>query len=289
MMARTHCWTSAASWLAGCAFLPTIGHPPSISVALAGAAVTAGASLIPDIDFPRSTISWSGGPATQRLAQRIGGASARLQVLTCEHCARRGLNDGHRGITHTLVFAAVVALLLASGVALVGGWVAGPVIWATVGLAVRGVLPWQLRGRFGASVFAAVATVAVVVASDGVWWWVPAAVGWGVLAHSLGDSLSVAGVPLLWPLRLRGCRWYRTGLRRWHVGTSRQSQGAAARRWGRGHPRDERSAGSEREQSSRILRLSDGAPSGSPRHRSSSRRSLPTVEQGRRSAREARP
>ncbi|AEV86840.1 hypothetical protein ACWT_5822 [Actinoplanes sp. SE50] len=38
---------------------------------------------------------------------------------------------------------------------------------------------------------------------------------WGWLAHNLGDALTLSRVPLLWPLRIRGCRWTPVGTPRW--------------------------------------------------------------------------
>ena len=40
------------------------------------------------------------------------------------------------------------------------------------------------------------------------------AVGAGALSHDLLDGCTTMGVPLLWPLKLRGMRWRRLGLPR---------------------------------------------------------------------------
>lgn len=38
--------------------------------------------------------------------------------------------------------------------------------------------------------------------------WVGAAVTFGWIAHILGDMMTVSGVPLLWPLKYKGKRWW---------------------------------------------------------------------------------
>ncbi len=44
------------------------------------------------------------------------------------------------------------------------------------------------------------------------WWWLGLPLGLGCLVHSLGDALTYSRVPLLWPLRLAGCRWRPMGM-----------------------------------------------------------------------------
>lgn len=41
--------------------------------------------------------------------------------------------------------------------------------------------------------------------------WLGLPAGLGCLVHCLGDALTHAGVPLLWPVPIRGRRWYRVG------------------------------------------------------------------------------
>jgi membrane-bound metal-dependent hydrolase YbcI (DUF457 family) len=41
--------------------------------------------------------------------------------------------------------------------------------------------------------------------------WIGVAVFLGCVVHVLGDALTRAGVPFLWPLPIRGQRWFRIG------------------------------------------------------------------------------
>lgn len=108
------------------------------------------------------------------------GLSGVLRWVSREvHAATRTELDrrnesGHRALTHTFVFAVAAGLLAVATVLAVSVWV--PV----------------LAG----------------------WWWLGGAVSVGCLAHVAGDSLTVSGVPLLWPLVIRGRRWAPLGVRR---------------------------------------------------------------------------
>jgi membrane-bound metal-dependent hydrolase YbcI (DUF457 family) len=118
-------------------------------------------------------------------------------------------------VTHTALFA--VALGLVAGVA---GWLAGPraglpVVWVATGLAARAMLTRRQRGTLGAVLLASFVTVAVYVTAGPSWWWIGVPVAWGTLAHSLGDAVTKHGAPLVWPWRIRGCRWARVGTPGW--------------------------------------------------------------------------
>lgn len=62
MMARGHALSGAAVWLSAAPPASNaLGHPLSGPAVLAGAVVTTGASLIPDLDSGRSTPAWAFG------------------------------------------------------------------------------------------------------------------------------------------------------------------------------------------------------------------------------------
>ncbi|MFI7073541.1 metal-dependent hydrolase [Micromonospora sediminicola] len=214
VLGRTHAVSAVAGWLGGCAVLTAAGWTPGMYPVVVGGVVAAGAALLPDIDHPESTISRTLGPVTGLLAAAVHAASRWVRWRTCRHCAARPPRGGHRAATHTALFALAVGALLA-----LTGWLAGSaaglaVVWATAGLAARAVLSRRQRGALGA---AGIATAAACVAAGapGGWWWIGLPVAWGILAHSLGDAATVSGAPLLWPLRVRGCRWAAVGTPRW--------------------------------------------------------------------------
>lgn len=225
-MGRTHCLSGAASWLAGCSALVVAGHPARPAVAFAGAVVAAGAALLPDIDRPDATISWSAGRVTRRVAAHVAAGAAWLQAATCGHCARRGPGDGHRAVTHTLAFAVGAGAVVAGAAWIGGGWVTLPLLWAAAALTARCLLSRRQRGASGAPLLASLVTVSAAVSTEVEWWWLGLSVAWGTLAHTLGDSMTGCGVPLCWPMRIRGCRWVRVGPRRARFAVGGRMEGA---------------------------------------------------------------
>lgn len=109
-----------------------------------------------------------------RLAVRSGRAVFRA---TATRYDKDDWNDGHRILTHTGIAAVIAGLAM-------GG------ITTAVGLGVATASPGLGAGIAGA------------------WWWCGLAFGWGCLVHILGDSCTVQGTPIAWPLTIRGKRWY---------------------------------------------------------------------------------
>lgn len=209
MKGYSHALSGAAGWLAvsttthlsmNASALPlsaNIAHA-SEAVALTGAIVTAGAALAPDADHGQATIAYSLPPFSKWGAELIGA------------CA-----GGHRHGTHSLVGIAVFTVIawLASfltyttdsgrTVALGAGIIAVPLVaFAIKGLGIRfgrknsilntGLGPWLVSlGTAG------IATWFL----DYTWSWLPLSVGLGTFLHVLGDSLTLQGVPWLWPLK----------------------------------------------------------------------------------------
>lgn len=238
MMGRSHALSGAVTWLAGCAALSSVGHEPSASTVVIGAAVVTGFSLLPDVDHPGSTVARTLGPLTRVLSAGVAGTAGAIRRRTCAHCASSPDRGGHRALTHTALF----AVILGVGVAAVGSWhgratvvaVTGFAVWLAVHTALSSkwrarigdmVLPgkFRRRGKFAHRVTASVGALIVAAGFAGLaantpggsWWWIGLPVFWGCLAHDLGDALTLSGCPIVWPLRLRGCRWRSVGTPRW--------------------------------------------------------------------------
>ena len=192
MQSRTHAATGALAGV-GIGVLAAHGLEPAATLALAAS----GAALIPDLDHPSSAISRSLGPLTKLLSR--GAAAA---------------GGGHRGLTHSAMFAAGSGLLAAALAVAINAtghpWGPALVLGMLAALGSRTILqigagpnsrPWLPRrtrhllvllaaGATGYAAFRAGLSpelTGVVVAG-------------GCLAHLAGDLIS-GGVPLLWPAR----------------------------------------------------------------------------------------
>lgn len=192
MMGLTHATSGAAAWIAITSSLPLAAtglHPLDPVGVLAGAAVCAGAALLPDADHHSATIAQS-VPVLGRLAAGTVGA----------------ISGGHRHGAHSAVAVAVVAAaawaltlltLTVDGVGAVAvGAGAGAAALTAFGLKARGfVKRWPAAWLLGALLGAGL----VVLVPDQVTWF-PLAVTVGFIAHLAGDFLTTGGLPgLLWP------------------------------------------------------------------------------------------
>src|SRR5690606_10837047 len=122
----------------------------------------------------------------------------------------RGGRDGdgvHRHLSHTVPAAAVCGAV----VAVAGLWwpALALVVWVVFSLAVRGLAAcWRGRRLGWAEASGAALLLTIGVFGFGVGPLVVAGmVARGGVVHVLGDALTVAGVPLAWPGRVRGARW----------------------------------------------------------------------------------
>lgn len=114
MMGRTHAASGAAVWLVGCAAASGLGVDVDVLPAAAGAVACAVGALVPDIDHPRSLISRSLGPITAGIAHLVADLAAAVHAGTATR-RDKPCRNGHRAVTHTLLFA-ILAGAVASAV-----------------------------------------------------------------------------------------------------------------------------------------------------------------------------
>ena len=192
MMGVTHATSGAAAWVAITGTIPmlTLGaYPLDPMGVLAGAAVCAGAALLPDADHHSATIAHS-VPVLGRVVTGTVG------VLSGGH--RQG---AHSGVAVAAVAAAAWALTLVTlevdefGTVAIGAGI-GTAVLTCFGLKARDfVRTWAAAWVLGVVLGAFI----VVFAPEQVAWF-PLAVTIGFAAHLAGDFLTTGGLPgLLWP------------------------------------------------------------------------------------------
>ncbi|MEV6525066.1 metal-dependent hydrolase [Longispora sp. NPDC051575] len=224
MMGPTHAMSGAAAWLAGSwalgEFMNIHQRPAELVV---GAAVCAGAALLPDLDCSGRVTANKGGATVARtfgvaslfLAECVEKFALAVYTVTrAKHDPKR--KNGHRTLTHTWVFNVALGGLVAF---LAGHWgkpfVIG-LLFFTLGLAIRGLLADWAKERGWI-----VVTLLSAGAAYGAWLWLPAdrgfpllglAIAFGGVIHTLGDMITRAGCPVLWPLPLAGRVWREIGV-----------------------------------------------------------------------------
>lgn len=180
------------------------------------AAVGAGAGLLPDLDHPGSTATRSQGPASRAVSRGVRALSSWTWRATRSPRDDGGYRDGtgtHRHLTHTAP--ACVLTGFTAAVLSVHVYGAAVVLWLLVSLGLRG-LGQCLTGRdrealsswLTVSLGALLITGVVVGVAPPHPVLLGLVVAAGAWVHVLGDWLTSAGVPLAWPLRVRGKRWW---------------------------------------------------------------------------------
>ncbi|PZG45498.1 hydrolase [Spongiactinospora gelatinilytica] len=213
MMGHTHALTGAVAWLAvapGLAALPYLQESSRFvevgimagaltpAELIAGALVCAGAAMLPDLDHPSATIAQTFGPVTWALSKAVAW-----------------IGGGHRGATHSLVFAVAVGMgahFLATRYPL-GRDI---LVVLMIGLALRAIgigIPGRRLGSALVNIGLTVGLYAVFRSLEVGYAWLGLAIGVGSLVHVVGDCCTERGCPVLWPLRQRWVLPYKIGLK----------------------------------------------------------------------------
>jgi len=224
MMGPSHALSGAAAWLAGSWALDTFAgyHQSPLAVGL-GATVCAGGALLPDLDLSGRVTRNQGGATVARtfgvfslfVAEVIEKFSLGIYSATrLRHDPRR--HNGHRTFTHTLPFAALVGWGTTSLATHYGKWAVVGIIFFMAGLALRGLFDeWAERAGW-VIVTLCSASIAVFTAArlpgDRGYPMLGFAVGFGCVVHLLGDIITSAGVPILWPIPTGRRMWRMVGV-----------------------------------------------------------------------------
>lgn len=234
LMGPTHALSAIAiaflvTWLASDFMLGTVLGSDSAIVFIAAVIIIVGASLMPDLDAVQSTSINTLGIVGSVLSKAMRGFSSIVQNTIRSSSDATGA-DPHRGFWHTIV-AAIFAGLLTVGLTSIDTtlftignvevsialFVVVFIIFISIQLLIaslfksvhkksKGSLTGKITVRLGSLL---VAVVLVSMLPSGLSYkWVGAAVTFGWIAHLLGDMMTVSGVPILFPLKHRGKRWW---------------------------------------------------------------------------------
>lgn len=223
-MGPAHSLSGAMAWLAvGAAAAPT-EHSMPWPVLLAGALICAGAALAPDLDQKSATISRAFGPPSKLLASLIGRLSEAVYNSTRGKRERRR-TGGHRTLTHTWIWAVLLGAAFSAAAVIWGRWAVLVILFIHMVLAVEGLLWRMARVSSDVLVWLLGACSAWLLAdvldepghgsdwlfADHPYLWLGIPITLGAIVHTLGDALTLSGCPMLWPLPIKGRRWYPVG------------------------------------------------------------------------------
>jgi membrane-bound metal-dependent hydrolase YbcI (DUF457 family) len=224
MMGPSHALSGAAVWLTGSWALDVFADYHQSPLALAvGTAVCAGGALFPDLDLSGKVTRNQGGATVARtfgvvslfVAEVMEKISLGVYYATkLSKDPRR--NNGHRTLTHTIPFTVLVGWGTSALCAAYGKWAVVGILFFMFGLALRGLFDrWAERAGW----------VIVTLTSAAAAWYtfvnlpgdrgyplIGLAVGVGCFVHILGDMITRAGVPILWPIPIKRRMWTMIGL-----------------------------------------------------------------------------
>ena len=235
MMGRSHSLSGAGIFLVGAAVYQQATQTQLDPAVLAmGTIVFAGAALAPDMDSYTATVTKSFsfiGRILYHVANVIGLFFYNISRTKYDE----PITNGHRTFFHTGISAILMGSLVALATAAQGqtpimgkdyswGEIFALIIVAfCLQVSLAGIFQKQLKDAkkgFGPFILAAVSITGTVILSRfmpdpdaaGTYSWLGIAFGVGWLVHILGDLITKMGVPLFWPLKIKGHRWYDVSL-----------------------------------------------------------------------------
>ncbi|NJP67189.1 metal-dependent hydrolase [Streptomyces spiramenti] len=224
MMGPAHSLSGAMAWLGVGLATSWAGAPMPWAVLLTGTLICAGAALAPDLDHRSATISRAFGPPSRWLAAFIDKLSAAVYNATRGRRDRRR-SGGHRTLTHTWVWAVLIGVGFSAAAIFWGRWAVLIILFIHMVLAVEGLLWRHARPSSDVLVWMLGAAAAWILASildqpgNGSAWlfpdhpylWIGLPIILGSVVHTIGDSITISGCPMFWPLSIKGRRWYPAG------------------------------------------------------------------------------
>lgn len=237
-MGPTHALSGLAIALAIAAFFPEFALWAgfgTLAVVILAALVTAGFSLIPDLDNSASTAKGAFGLVGDALSFLFIHSAIFIQS-TLRTRRDDATPNPHRGFWHTIPAALLLGGLVLALTSVPGkatlpiygevtvSWIVAFVIcMLSVHLAFAGLFGKAIKKvKKSGGVLGEFSALGVALITTGVlfwfvphtesFWWLGVAAALGVIVHILGDAFTTAGVPLLFPLSywLKGKFWWNT-------------------------------------------------------------------------------
>jgi len=224
MMGPSHALSGAAVWAGGSLALDYFAHYHQTPVQIAvGTAMCAGGALVPDFDLSGrvttnqggATVAHTFGVVSLFFAEVIEKISLGVYDITKTHRDPRRHN-GHRTLTHTLIFNVAVGAGVIALTTKFGKWAVLAVLFLTFAMALRGLFEkWAARAGW------VIVTLTSLAGTFYAYEYLPSnrgypilglAIGVGGIVHLLGDMLTSHGCPIFWPLPLGKRMWRCVGL-----------------------------------------------------------------------------
>lgn len=232
LMGPTHALSAVAfallvTWLASDFMFDTVLQSKDFIVFISAIIIIIGSALMPDLDAVKSTSINVLGFIGAGLSTAMRGFSSIVQGIIKGPYDKS--SDPHRGFWHTLVSAFLVGGLFAGLTSInvevftfrdnsitVATLIVLLILYISIKLALASLFKSfynknkNSSGKLGMTIGAfAISVILVILLPSNIdYTWVGGAVTFGWIAHLLGDMMTVSGVPILFPLKIKGKRWW---------------------------------------------------------------------------------
>ena len=191
--------------------------------------IIVGSALMPDLDAVQSTSINTLGPIGKVLSTLMRGFSSIIQS-TIRAKGDSVDQDPHRGFWHTILSGFLAGFLvytltkidvefftLGSKSITFATFIVAFIIYISIQLLIASLFKKlykksknSLTGMVTLKASSLIITLSLLslLPSELNYDWVGAAVAFGWILHLLGDAMTVSGVPLLFPIKIKGKRWW---------------------------------------------------------------------------------
>lgn len=233
MMGKSHAMSASAVALTTAAFGwgPIDAATTSISVVALYTVVMVGGSLWPDWDSHGSTVVRSFGIFGKLTHQFLNAIGLLIYNITkTRHDSPK--EGGHRTFFHTPVAALLTGVTI-SALSSIGGSVeifgkertigqifSLIILWLFLHVGLAGVFEKSIKkarkklGVYTIMIGSIIGTLVIgyFLPENENYWWLGVAATGGILIHILGDMITKMGIPMMWPIKFKGKRWYDVSL-----------------------------------------------------------------------------
>lgn len=234
LMGPTHALSAIAiaflvTWLASDFMFGVVLGSDSSIVFIAAVIIIVGAALMPDLDAVQSTSINTLGAVGSLLSKSMRAFSSIVQN-TIKSSGDSSGADPHRGFWHTILSAFLIGALTWGLTSIdtpfftimdvevsIALFIVVFIIFISIQLFIASLLKSvhkKAKKNLGGKVLVRLGSLFIsillvsMLPKDLSYNWVGAAVTFGWLAHLVGDMMTVAGVPVLFPLKHKGKRWW---------------------------------------------------------------------------------
>lgn len=234
LMGPTHALSAVSlsflmAWLMSDFMFNTVLGSTDTIVFISAIVIIAGAALMPDLDAVQSTSISTLGIVGVILSTIMRGISSIIQS-TIKSSSDSSGSDPHRGFWHTFLAAGLVGLLTSTLTSInkemfvlwgnpvtVATFTVIFIIFISLQLVLASLFKSFYRKTKGKFMGTIILQIGSLIASISLlaflppnlsYSWVGIAVSLGWVLHLLGDMLTVAGVPVLFPIKFKGKMWW---------------------------------------------------------------------------------